>query len=172
MRSEFAAAGLWLRPFVSGDAAVLTDVWSAPEMDRQFPFPVTDLVAAAQLIGRWGESAALDTQFVFAVTEADTVLGQVSVGIDRSNSEGWVSYWTTPAARGRGVAARGCAALARWCFEDAELFRLELGHRVNNPASCRVALAAGFRVEGLQRGKLLYDDKRFDVELHARLATD
>jgi RimJ/RimL family protein N-acetyltransferase len=52
------------------------------------------------------------------------------------------------------------------------LFRLELGHRVNNPASCRVASRAGFLVEGLERQKLAYDGVRFDVELHARLATD
>jgi hypothetical protein len=38
--------------------------------------------------------------------------------------------------------------VARWAFDDAELFRLELGHRVNNPASCGVARAAGFAVEG------------------------
>jgi RimJ/RimL family protein N-acetyltransferase len=54
----------------------------------------------------------------------------------------------------------------------SRLFRLELGHRVNNPASCRVASRAGFAVEGLERQKLLYDGVRYDVELHARLATD
>ena len=52
------------------------------------------------------------------------------------------------------------------------MFRLELGHRVNNPASCQVAIAAGFAVEGVERAKLRYGQKRFDVETHARLATD
>ncbi|PWI11286.1 GNAT family N-acetyltransferase [Streptomyces sp. NWU339] len=78
--------------------------------------------------------------------------------------------WTT--ARGRGTASRACRAVARWAFEDAELFRLELGHRVNDPASCKVARAVGFVVEGRQRQKLEYDGVRYDVELHARLATD
>lgn len=54
----------------------------------------------------------------------------------------------------------------------AGLFRLELGHRVNNPASCVVAERAGFIAEGVERAKLKYGDERFDVELHARLATD
>lgn len=49
---------------------------------------------------------------------------------------------------------------------------LELGHRTNNPASCVVARRARFLVEGLERQKLRYGDERFDVELHARLATD
>ncbi|MFJ7220386.1 GNAT family N-acetyltransferase [Streptomyces sp. NPDC098090] len=47
-----------------------------------------------------------------------------------------------------------------------------MGHRTNNPASCKVARAAGFVVEGIQRQKLAYDGVRYDVELHARLATD
>ncbi|MFC9227573.1 GNAT family N-acetyltransferase [Streptomyces decoyicus] len=76
------------------------------------------------------------------------------------------------AARGKGVATHGCRALANWCFADLGLFRLELGHRTNNTASCRVAHAAGFAPEGLQRQKLAYDGIRYDDELHARLATD
>lgn len=75
------------------------------------------------------------------------------------------------AARGHGYATRGLIAMSDWAFDDG-LFRLELGHRVNNPASCPVASAAGFRAEGIEREKLRYDDLRFDVETHARLATD
>jgi RimJ/RimL family protein N-acetyltransferase len=43
---------------------------------------------------------------------------------------------------------------------------------LNNPASCRVATIAGFRAEGVERQKLRYGSERFDVETHARLATD
>jgi RimJ/RimL family protein N-acetyltransferase len=103
----------------------------------------------------------------------DEVLGGVMVSaVDRRHSAGWVSCWTTTAARGQGVATAGCRALADWAFGDPGLFRLELGHRVNNPASCRVASRAGFLVEGLEQQKLGYDGARFDVELRARLATD
>jgi RimJ/RimL family protein N-acetyltransferase len=70
------------------------------------------------------------------------------------------------------VATAAVRAVAGWAFQDVGLFRLELGHRTNNPASCRVAVGAGFVVEGLERGKLRYDGVRYDVELHARLATD
>lgn len=43
---------------------------------------------------------------------------------------------------------------------------------MNNPASCRVATRAGYPAEGVERAKLRYGDERFDVETHARLATD
>jgi len=35
-----------------------------------------------------------------------------------------------------------------------------------------VASAAGFRAEGIERDKLRYGTERYDVETHARLATD
>jgi RimJ/RimL family protein N-acetyltransferase len=35
-----------------------------------------------------------------------------------------------------------------------------------------VALGAGFRPEGVERARLLYDGERFDTETHSRLATD
>jgi RimJ/RimL family protein N-acetyltransferase len=70
------------------------------------------------------------------------------------------------------VATAGVRALAVWCFAELGLHRLGLGHRTDNPTSCRVATAAGFAVEGVQRAKLRYGVTRYDVELHARLATD
>lgn len=56
-------------------------------------------------------------------------------------------------------------------FDDS-LFRLELGYRVNNPASCRMAMGAGFVAESIQRQKLRYGVERFDVQTRARLRTD
>lgn len=78
--------------------------------------------------------------------------------------------WTT--ARGRGTASRARRAAARWAFDDAELSRPELGHRVHNPAPCTVARAAGSEVEGRRRQKLEHDGARYDVEPHARPVTD
>ncbi|WP_346425826.1 GNAT family N-acetyltransferase [Plantibacter flavus] len=74
-------------------------------------------------------------------------------------------------ARGGGLATRAVRTVADHAFREG-LFRLELGHRVNNPASCGVATRAGFLPEGIERQKLAYGADRFDVELHARLATD
>jgi RimJ/RimL family protein N-acetyltransferase len=133
----------------------------------------SDAAAEHWLRGRTEDWAA-GTGCAFAVVDPyDAVLGNVAVtGVDRRHDIGWVSYWTTAVARGRGVATRGVRALADWSFGELGLFRLELGHRTSNPASCAVAVRAGFRVEGLEREKLRYDGRRCDVELHARLASD
>ncbi|OLZ58530.1 GNAT family N-acetyltransferase [Streptomyces amritsarensis] len=166
--------GLGLRRWSPADAGAVLAAFADPEMARQAAEPVATLSAARRWLaaraGQWDAGSS----YAFAVVDgAGAVLGNVAVGaVDPRHRTGWVSYWTGAAARGRGVASGGCRAVAAWAFEDAGLFRLELGHRVNNPASCRVARAAGFAVEGVQRRKLEYDGVRYDVELHARLATD
>ncbi|WAL97655.1 GNAT family N-acetyltransferase [Streptomyces sp. Je 1-369] len=167
-------ATLSLRPWRQEDAEAVLTAFGTPEMTRQADEPVDSPAAAADWITRRTRDRDLDRAYAFAVTDENgTPLGNVAVGaVNRTHATGWVSYWTTPAARGRGVAAYGCAALARWCFDELALHRLELAHRTNNPASCAVAHAAGFAVEGLQRQKLAYDGVRYDVELHARLASD
>ncbi|MEU6084519.1 GNAT family N-acetyltransferase [Streptomyces sp. NPDC047108] len=169
-----AARGLWLRRWTDGDAGPVLTAFSDPSMRWQSSAPVSTPDAAARWIADRNEQWASGSAFSFAVTDdTDTVLGQVAVGaVNRQHRTGWVSYWTTEQARGRGVASQACRSLARWVFAEAALFRLELGHRTNNPASCRVAVAAGFAVEGTERRKLEYDGVRYDVERHARLATD
>ncbi|MFD4629641.1 GNAT family N-acetyltransferase [Streptomyces sp. NPDC058284] len=165
---------LGLRPWREEDAATVLAAFSEPEMAWQADEPVDSAGAAARWLARRTAERDGGSAYAFAVEDENgTALGNASVGaVNHVHGTGWVSYWTTPEARGRGVAAYGCGALADWAFVELGLFRLELGHRTNNPASCRVARAAGFAVEGLQRQKLMYDGIRYDVELHARLATD
>jgi ribosomal-protein-alanine N-acetyltransferase len=108
----------------------------------------------------------------WAITIDDLAVGNVGISaIERTHATAWAYYWLASAARGHGYASRALDTVAIHAFEDG-LFRLELGHRVNNPASCAVATRAGFIAEGLERQKLQYGAERFDVETHARLRTD
>lgn len=103
----------------------------------------------------------------------DIPIGCVTVAhMEDRHGTGWVSYWMSASSRGRGLATRAVATAAEWALVVRGLHRLELGHRVDNPASCRVATQAGFAVEGVEREKLRYGDVRVDVETHARLASD
>jgi RimJ/RimL family protein N-acetyltransferase len=168
------AAGLLLRPWRAHDASAVLAAFSAPDMARQADEPVDSAESARRWIGRREQEHGSGTAFAFAVVDGDDApLGNVAVGaVNHVHATGWVSYWTAPAARGRRVATYGCEGVSRWAFGELGLFRLELGHRVNNPASCKVAQGAGFAAEGLQRQKLAYGGVRYDVELHARLASD
>ncbi|WP_309106310.1 GNAT family protein [Arthrobacter sp.] len=92
--------------------------------------------------------------------------------INRIHLTAWVCYWLSSEVRGQRLATRAAASLSGWAMGDLGIFRLELGHRINNPASCRVALGSGFRAEGVERSKLQYGDERFDVETHVRPSID
>ncbi|WP_329040506.1 GNAT family N-acetyltransferase [Streptomyces sp. NBC_00178] len=165
--------GLLLRPWRSGDAPAVLRAFAAEEMARQAARPVTTTAEALDWIaGRAAERAA-GTGFAWAVVRDGEALGSVAVtAVSHVHDTGWVSYWTAGSARGTGVAAAGVRELARWAFAELGLHRLELGHRTNNSASCSVALRAGFAPEGVERAKLRYGSERYDVERHARLATD
>ncbi|GAA3491654.1 MULTISPECIES: GNAT family N-acetyltransferase [Streptomyces] len=92
---------------------------------------------------------------------------------DRSDGLGMIGYWLLPAARGRGLATRATLAAAEWALRTAGVRRLELAHAVENEASCRVALRAGFPAEGTLRASYRFGDGEYhDEHLHARLASD
>jgi RimJ/RimL family protein N-acetyltransferase len=164
----YALGELGLRRWRTADALRLAAAHQDPEMRTRGG--IVDRASAVDWIGR---VADLDNGHVYAVADGDDhPIGCVAVtNIDR-HQVGWTWYWTLADVRGHGVARDALRALADWAHHDAGLYRLELGHRLNNPASCAVAAGAGFLSEGLERQRLAYDGSRYDVERHARLMTD
>ncbi|WP_433436798.1 GNAT family N-acetyltransferase [Nonomuraea sp. CA-141351] len=156
-----------LREWREDDAPVVLRAFQSADLRTQAPLPVVTLKDAMGWIAGW-----TGVGHAFAVTVDGRVVGNAAVSRIDDHDTGWVSYWVVPEARGRGIAVAATEELARWAFGERGLYRLELGHRTNNPASCRVATKAGFRPEGIERGKLSYEGVRYDVERHARLATD
>lgn len=108
----------------------------------------------------------------WALTSDDVLVGLVCVSVDEEHRSGWFWYWMTVGARGRGWTGRAAATVADWALAERGLERLELGHRVNNPASGAVAVRAGFVREGCERSKFLVDGERIDVLTYGRLRTD
>ncbi|WP_368733165.1 GNAT family N-acetyltransferase [Streptomyces alkaliphilus] len=172
-----APGGPRLRRWRATDARAVRDAFRAPLMERQAPEPVEDLSAAHRWLGEREEEWATGRAFSWAVlipgTGTDEPVGCVRLGsVEHRHGTAWVSYWTVPSARGRGITTAALRAVCGAAFGPLRLYRLELGHRTDNPASCGVARGAGFAVEGVQRGKLLWGGRRYDVELHARLSDD
>lgn len=108
----------------------------------------------------------------WVIAEDDDLRGLICVSVDEGNRSGWFWYWMTDSARGRGWTSRAAATVARWALSNRGLERLELGHRVNNPASGKVAARAGFVKEGIERGKFLIEGERIDVDTYGRLRSD
>jgi RimJ/RimL family protein N-acetyltransferase len=150
-------------------AAVLAAFEASADLHRQAP-PIRSLADARDHLATIADEAL--------VIDVDgTAVGCVMASSrDARHGTAWLSYWLAPAARGQGLAARALDTLSRELFADG-LHRLELGARVDNPASIAVAERAGYLREGVERERLRYRDaqgrdERFDVVRLARLATD
>lgn len=173
------AHGVRLRPFAEDDIAALVKAFSDP-LTRRFlrflpdpygPDEAGDWVRTGSLASRPTGGAAL----AVADPDTDQLLGSVSlfgspsVGPRRG---GELAYWVGPWARGRGVATAAVRAVAGWAAGRG-VERLEILTDVANPRSQRVALASGFRREGIRRGAArLPDGGRRDLIAYAWLAGD
>ncbi|MFC4536325.1 GNAT family N-acetyltransferase [Sphaerisporangium dianthi] len=136
-------------PYTAGDARdYVTEI--APELWRTggAALAVTDPAAGGAWLGN------------FSLKPPDV----------RGNTE--IGYLVAPWARRRGVATVAARALTEWAFQHGA-HRVELLADLSNTPSQRVAMAAGYRREGVQRGAMpRRDGGRDDLVMFARLATD
>ncbi len=78
-----------------------------------------------------------------------------------------------PDARGHGYASEALRMVSDWAFSTTSLQRIMLMHAIENSASCGVALAAGYAIEGTTRQSYRFGDGELhDEHLHARLRND
>lgn len=156
-----------IRPVTPHDAPGILAAFQAHD-DMQRQGTVSNMESARNYIS----SITADRNAAF-VTEMDsTVAALVGINVDDENRSGWVFYWAHPDFRGRGTTTTLVQHACDWAFDDAGLERLELGYRVNNPASAAVARKAGFVKEGLERAKFLVNGERVDAVMCSRLKSD
>ncbi|WP_413775696.1 GNAT family N-acetyltransferase [Micromonospora sp. RTGN7] len=177
MPGTIEAEGVRLRHFDADDVADVAAACSDPLTQRflpGLPSPYTEADA------RWwvteGAPAIRATGgAAYAVTDpaTDRLLG--GVGLSNpipARGQAEIGYWVAPWARGRGVASAATRALAAAAFRH-DTARLELLTHPENAASQRVALAAGFRHEGVRRAATpARDGSRHDRVCWVRLADD
>ncbi|MGH9244254.1 MAG: GNAT family N-acetyltransferase [Acidimicrobiales bacterium] len=146
-----------LRPWGEGgdgDALALAAAWNDPAVRRWSAGPPPER-RNPTYAARWidGESdrrrrgLALDLVIAPADPPADTsVLGEVGLGpIDWRTMTAHIGWWVAGPARGKGVAARAVALLARWAERELAL-RVVAEVDPGNLASLRVAERAGVEV--------------------------
>ncbi len=163
-----------LRPLAPSDAEAIVRACADPEIIRfipPIPVPYTRDDALQYLEQTRQEWQAGGAPFAIADAGTDEWLGNIGL-MARPRGTTEIGYLVAPWARGRGVATAATAALTRWGLEHGAK-RVELLANVENLASQRVALAAGFRREGVRRGaEEQRDGTRHDLVAFARLPGD
>jgi RimJ/RimL family protein N-acetyltransferase len=171
------AEGVVLRPARLSDADDIATACLDPAIQRYVPAvpsPYTRADAVTYITeGRAAMRAAGGVALVVADPVTDRVVGSTGLHhIWHGDGLAEIGYWVAPWARGRGTATAAATALTRWANRQG-LYRVELLTEEENWPSQRVALAAGFRQEGLRRGAgRARDGSRHDLVVWARVADD
>jgi len=175
--AEINGTGVRLRAYRPDDAEAVAAGYDDPLSHRflpELPSPFT-IAHAERFLSEGIASIAAEGGVVYAIadSETDDLLG--GIGFDKlvpSRGQAEIGYWVGPWARGRGVATAAVRALSGHALH-AGLERLELLTHWDNPVSMRVALASGYRREGVRRAALPNGHGgRDDLVIFARLATD
>ncbi len=167
---------LVIRPPVPEDAPAAYELLNDPDVRRWNPGRACPDLAAAEQWCLDGADWSDGTHATWHAVLRDTgsMVGNVSLFvIDLEDRVAKIGYRVLPAARGRGVATQMVDAVTRWGFTERDLARVQLEHGVPNVASCRVAVRAGFLLEGTTRSAYAVPGGgREDCHVHGRLATD
>ncbi|WNM41004.1 GNAT family N-acetyltransferase [Micromonospora halotolerans] len=170
------AHGVRLRPDRLTDVTDLAAACADPAIRRflpGLPDPYTEESARWWITeGAPAVRATGGATYAIADPATDRLLGAAGLShpvAERRQAE--IGFWVAPWARGRGVATAATRALAEAAFA-AGTVRLELLAHEENTASQRVALAAGFRHEGVRRSAGQGRGGRHDLAVWVRLAGD
>jgi ribosomal-protein-alanine N-acetyltransferase len=150
---------LRLRQFEAGDAADVHAVWQDERFVRYAPvgylYAHGDLSTATEWCTTVAAKRRTDgsrVEFAMVPRDGGRLVGQVGLfDADWENQVAEIHYWTAPWARGNGYAGEGARTVAEWALRDAGLARVALVAATGNEASRHVAVAAGFRLEGVLR---------------------
>lgn len=174
---EINGNGVRLRVLRPDDVDDLVAGYSDPVAQRflpHVPSPFTREFAESFVHRRAPEMFTEGGAF-YAIADpvTDRLLG--AIGMDRpvpARQQAELGYWVGPWARRHGVAVAALTAMTDHVLITG-MQRVELLIHWENAASQRVALAAGYRPEGVRRGAIgNRDGSRDELLVFARLATD
>jgi RimJ/RimL family protein N-acetyltransferase len=169
-----APGDLLLRPWTASDAPVFLAAYQDPAIRQWHTRQPASADEVLEWFDRYRREWAQQQGAHWAVTrDGGPVLGRIALNaMNLDDGLAACAYWVLPAARGARVAARALTALGEWALAEPRFHRLQLDHSTRNPASCRVAVRCGFRLEGTKRSDAVHADGRHDMHLHARIRGD
>lgn len=166
---------LRLEPMTEAHLEAFEHVLDDPEVLRFTRLPDPPVPGyAVQWYSRYQGGRRDGTAEAFAAMAPDgEFLGTaLAPHIDREAREMELGYLVAPTARNRGVGTEMLRQLTSWAFTGGGALRATLLIDVANVASQRVAVRAGYTLEGVLRSTYFKQGLRSDVQLWSRLPSD
>jgi RimJ/RimL family protein N-acetyltransferase len=117
-------------------------------------------------------SSGTGAPFVIAAAADDRPLGLLNLQFGDDEEVASLAVSVFPAARGRGVAARGLRLAAVWGLRELGLARVVAEAAADNPASIRAIEKAGFQREGTLRNHCRTHGERHDCVMFSLVPGD
>ena len=168
-----------LRPYYPNDAESLYQAVreSLAELSAWMPWAHGDYSIKDSRLwikkrsGDWKKGISYDFVIFDAVDRL--YLGGCGINdIDKTYKTANLGYWVRTSATKRGVATAVTLLLARWAFQELKLNRIEIVVAIDNQPSLRVAEKVGAKREGIQRNRLVVQDKPHDGMMHSLIPQD
>jgi RimJ/RimL family protein N-acetyltransferase len=179
-----------LAPYAPADAVTVMHVDADPEIQHWFDWPLTPpgndpashearLAAAAGVIESKAAAWRAGREFAFIMHSVKTGdrLGWIDLQ-PRGSGRGNISYGVLAAHRRQAAATRSVLLVSRYAFDVLGWTRVEIQAIADNIASRRVAVKAGFQLEGVLRSYGAYEKyqpllgRRFDWAIYGKLSSD
>jgi [ribosomal protein S5]-alanine N-acetyltransferase len=164
-----------LRRWTKSDLGCVEEASRDPDIPEGTTVPTSFTAAEglAWIERQWGR-ADKGEGLSLAIADAGSgdALGTVVLMCRRHPGTVEIGYWLIEHARGRRLASRAVALLARWALADAAIARIEALVEPENIASQRVLQRVGFRREGHLRSYLVFNERRADALIYSLLPGD
>lgn len=179
-----------LSPFELADAVTIMKWDADPQVQHWYDWPLTPAwddpatyqarLARAERVARDQPASWLDgKQFAFVIHAADSGEGLGWIDLQpRGQGRGNIAYAVLGEHSGKGIATRSLTLICRYAFDLLRWSRLEICTIADNAASRRVAVKAGFQLEGVLRSYGAFENyepllgQRFDWAVYGRLSAD
>jgi ribosomal-protein-alanine N-acetyltransferase len=135
-----------------------------------FPAKPQSLEEEKEFLRKNSEKRKKNIEYNFAIMYEKDVIGAIGIKIDQHRTYiGEIGYFVDETYWRKGIATEAVKLAERIGFQELGLTRIEILMDIENTASEKVAIKAGYFKEGLLKGKLKNGDAYRDAFLYAKL---
>ena len=170
-KQELSDGTVFLRTWQFDDVQRLWEICRDPDVQRWVGIPVPYGLEDANnfitklAVEEWGEQTGVHFAIVDATSGA--IAGCCGATLNDSASKvAEAGYYCAPEWRNRGLTRRALSLLSSWILETLKWERVEVLIETENLGSSRVALGAGYELEGALKRKSLFCGEQRDMAIY------